>query len=96
MPQTSEKTGKTCCVRTGTLNTKGGDISDTGSPAFEAYVPGGGGLNPTFTKTGSDPVDGHGYVFVLMGIDANDYTQCVEMCDVGHSCLLFQQWGGAR
>ena len=90
-PPLTEKTGKARTVRTGALDTEGCDISDTGSPAFEANIPVGSSLDPTFTKADSEPVDGHGNVFVLVGIDANNYAQNVEMCGVGHSYLLVQQ-----
>jgi len=29
------------------------------------------------TQTGAQPVDGHGYVLILVGVDSNDYPNTV-------------------
>ena len=44
-------------------------------------------------EAGAEPVDCHGNVFVLVGVDSYDYPGAIEVCDGGHSCLLVLRVG---
>ncbi len=43
---------------------------------------------PKLTQVGAEAIDGNGDVLILVSIDSHHYPGGIEMCDLGHSCLL--------
>jgi len=59
-------------IRTGTFNPEGNDLAKTGGPPTEAFVAIRSRGHPVLSQASAKLVNGYGYMFVSVRVDANN------------------------
>ncbi len=63
---------KSCAIRAGTFDPKGNELAKTDGLTMETFIAIRSRGQPVLTQASAKPVNGYGYMFVSMRVDANN------------------------
>ncbi len=71
-PWAGQVPSKSCAIRTGTFNPEGDELAKTNGPSIGAFIAVGSRGQPVLTQASAEPVNGYGYMFLSMCVDASN------------------------